>query len=178
MRAFFLTSKLNNPLPSRLVIAPTLESGGEIAGILELPHLAMVCTDLTAHTPAILTLAWAKNVFGVLVFEGQLTLELTFACAVCTAPVVLPLDIKLKLGLSQNNDPLSSELETQGLEAVHLAEDGTLDLEALVQEEILLALPIVSKHTQCAVQYAVPEQVSYDTKVNPFAVLSKIKKTD
>ncbi len=160
------------------MIAPTLDTGGEIAGILELPHLAMVCTDLISNTPATLSLAWAKNVFGVLVFEGQLTLELTFACAVCTAPVVLPLDIKIKLGLSQNKDPLPSDIEGQGLEEVSLAEDGTLDLEALVQEEILLALPIVPKHTQCAVQYAVPEQVSCDTKVNPFAVLSKIKKTD
>jgi uncharacterized protein len=75
------------------------------------------------------------------------------------------------------DEQLAAELDAQGDEDV-LAFAGRMDMRELMEDELLLAMPLVPRHPVCpqplpmaAGQEAVPEE-----RPNPFAVLAALKK--
>lgn len=68
------------------------------------------------------------------------------------------------------------DLDDDSFEALEL--DGPLDLAALVEDEVLLALPAVPLHQQCEAPAiaGVSEQETTSAKPSPFAVLGQLKR--
>jgi uncharacterized protein len=60
-----------------------------------------------------------------------------------------------------------------------LAEEGSIRLLDLVEDELLLALPAVALHDQCEAPAFDDGEISVDEpRENPFAALERLKKTD
>jgi len=60
-----------------------------------------------------------------------------------------------------------------------LALTRALDLRELIEDELLLALPIVPRHDVCPEPLAVAADVELsDERPNPFAALAALKRTD
>jgi uncharacterized protein len=68
------------------------------------------------------------------------------------------------------------DLDDDSFEALEL--DGPLDLAALVEDEVLLALPAVPMHQQCEApaMARVSELQASSAKLSPFAVLGQLKR--
>jgi uncharacterized protein len=96
-------------------------------------------------------------------------------CQRCLQPFSEPLVVERALRF------VGSEAQAEALDADSeddvLVLEPTLDLQALVEDELLLAWPIVPRHAQCAV----PEHRAADeagpSQANPFAVLGALKST-
>lgn len=93
-------------------------------------------------------------------------------CQRCLEPLTIPLELEARVGLV----PTEAELDRvpEELEPV-LAPEGRTSIGALVQEELLLALPIVPQHPQgeaCVTAQATPDEVA-DTQ-KPFEGLSQL----
>jgi uncharacterized protein len=108
----------------------------------------------------------------------DLRTNLRLTCQRCLGPVETPLEIQRGLRFVEGEDnaaALDAELEEDVLARPH-----ALDLHALAEDELLLALPIVPRHEACPVPLQVsgpetPEDAA-PAAAHPFAVLAGLKR--
>jgi uncharacterized protein len=105
--------------------------------------------------------------------ETKVTLE----CQRCLRPVQATLKVKRSF-LFVSGEEAAAQLDT-GSEDDVLALTRALDLRELIEDELLLALPIVPRHEVCPTPLRAPigDDVA-DDKPNPFAVLAALKNPD
>ena len=114
----------------------------------------------------------------VFVMHGTLRVPLRVTCQRCLEAMDMELEAAPWLTLVKSGE----RSEQQESDADILVADKPLPLSDLVEEELLLALPMVPTHApdQCPVKVraasAAPERVERERK-NPFAVLNRLKKT-
>ena len=94
--------------------------------------------------------------------------SLPLVCQRCFAPMPLLLDLHFEYAVC--HDAPEALLEDEEVEWIN-PEEGTA-LEDLLEDELLMALPIAVKHEQVCTEL----QQSAGEKPNPFAVLAKLKK--
>lgn len=113
----------------------------------------------------------------VFVMHGTLRVTLRVTCQRCLEPMNLELEAAPWLVLTKSGE----RLQRQEGEADILVADKPLALSEVVEEELLLALPMVPLHApdRCPVKVraasVIPEQAARGGK-NPFSVLGKLKK--
>ncbi len=113
------------------------------------------------------------------VLQGTAEVQVTLLCQRCNQP--FPHHVHVSYCFS----PVSSERQAEALpedyEPIEIDESGEIDLLAMMEDEIILALPVVPVHDSehCEVSEAdmvfgeLPEEAE---KPNPFAVLASLKR--
>lgn len=105
--------------------------------------------------------------------EGRVVLR----CQRCLADMEINLDIRRQFLLWPDDvEWPEDELESEEYDAIPA--DRELSLAELVEEEVLLALPIVPRHADCALPVGSAGSVAVEEEsvASPFAVLSRLKK--
>lgn len=87
-----------------------------------------------------LNLAWESPELHV---YGALSCRIEIACSRCLARYELPLEVAVERLYRAGRDPAFSESEVEMVEDTLFLEDGTFSLRRMVEEELLLALPMV-----------------------------------
>jgi uncharacterized protein len=102
--------------------------------------------------------------------------EVTMICQRCLGPMAVPLRVERRFGFVEG-EAQAAALDAESDDDV-LALDRSLDLHALVEDEVLLALPLVPRHADCS-----PPGTSADDAVapeaaieHPFAVLESLRR--
>ncbi|MCK4743796.1 MAG: DUF177 domain-containing protein [Sulfuriflexus sp.] len=119
------------------------------------------------------------DVTGIAWMEGHLTGTLTLCCQRCMQQLFMPIDATFKLAMVESE----SEIEQLGeqYEPLLLEDDSLVSVVELVEDELLLTLPIVPKHDteECNAGEEIVEQVVVEvkpeSKKNPFAALADLK---
>lgn len=111
-----------------------------------LPRLQAICDQQDRVVQVTLTFGIDKN--GVLVVQGLITGEIRLICQRCNQPMneVLAVESLLSPVLS---DDRAKKLP-KAYEALFLVDDAVV-IADMIEEEILLALPMVSKHEDCSI---------------------------
>lgn len=95
---------------------------------------------------------------------------LSLACQRCLEAIVFNLDIDSLLELVPEGVELSQdELEDDTRDFLPVA--GELDVAQLVEDEILLALPVAPRHERCGL----PGAAAAGEQIHPFAALAGLK---
>jgi uncharacterized protein len=107
--------------------------------------------------------------------------ELTVLCQRCFTPLTIPVDARVSVGLAKDDDGARNLPEHY--EPFLLSDDRNVALPELIEDELLLALPIVPRHShECAptqIATAGIEDVAPQAKrENPFAVLKAVRNGD
>jgi uncharacterized protein len=104
-----------------------------------------------------------------LVLQAQT--ELSMTCQRCLKPVRFPVNVVQSLRFVQGEDAAAA-LDADSEDDV-LALSRALDVRSLLEDELLLALPLVPKHDRCLepLPVAAPVLVEED-RPNPFAALA------
>jgi len=166
----------------RLDVAHLAAEGGELAGqwpVAELTRLAEMNMPVDTSAPEV---QW--QVQGELrpVTGGaaevwlhlQAQAELALCCQRCLGPVHETVAIDKPLRFVAN-EAQAAALDAE-LEDDVLALERTLDLRELVEDELLLALPLVPRHAECPEPLPMPaDDAEPDEKANPFAALAQLK---
>ena len=138
-------------------------------GVGELPRLA----DLLAATGGSL----AVRIEGSRDDEGKSWLQVEIAgplvlhCQRCLGPLEFALEASSRLQLiAPGEEWPDDDLADDSADAI--AAVGAIDVLALVEDEVLLALPIAPRHAKCE-----PPAVAADVhEPSPFAALASLKK--
>ncbi len=129
-------------------------------------------------------LHFGLNSAGRKLISGALQADVAVQCQRCLESLRLTLNDEIRLALVRD------EAEANRLEAdlePWINEDYKLDLASLVEEQLMLCMPIVSYHADASCQDALGYQLPADpvdkepvseVAENPFAVLEKLKKKD
>jgi uncharacterized protein len=103
------------------------------------------------------------RVAGRPALDGEVDAEVTLTCQRCLTAMRLPIEGRLELVFVASEAEAAGELP-EGLEPA-LAPNGRASLAAVVEDELLLSLPLVARHAdpaECA-QAAGPERVAAES---------------
>jgi uncharacterized protein len=117
-----------------------------------------------------------RNEYAVSVLVGQLQANLELECQRCLEALAMPVELDFELMIDAGEDLLRDS----SLDSID-SEDGYIDIYAVVEEELMLALPLVAIHedTACNEHWpAAGNESESAEKDNPFAVLQQLKTTD
>jgi len=190
--------------PRKLDIEAFIESGETISGALPLTDLTRLAQELAkdASVGALSLVHWsatgrqvAQRVGGPqlwldLVAKGDMALE----CQRCLHAVTVPMSVNHSIRFVKD-EAAAAELDADSDDDV-LALSRQFDLMDLIEDELIMALPIVPRHEQCptdvvslmtAESEAVPpgmvpeaaeegQAATASGRPNPFAVLASLKK--
>jgi len=146
--------------------------GGELSGevpVAELPRMADMLADSEGEISYVLR--------GLVAHDGKPQLELTLdgtcnlRCQRCLNALSYPIKLVSKLRLVSEGEMDSTDIEDD--EVDNIPAEKRLDVLALLEEELLLSLPIAPKHESGECEIAVE---GLNRSNNPFAVLAGLKK--
>lgn len=107
---------------------------------------------------------------GKLYVDLRIQAGLVLECQRCLGALEWPCDVQNRLLLLRPGDPLpEDELENDAVDALEV--EPLTDLLALVEDEVLLALPLVPRHDDCEP----PVKAGVDEETSPFAVLRQLR---
>lgn len=110
--------------------------------------------------------------------EAAATVRLT--CQRCLQPMDEPLAVARSFRFVADEAAAEREDELADEDVLALPPRGRLDLQPLVEDELILALPIVPRHAACpaplTLRAADPEAGDDPPKANPFAALAALKR--
>lgn len=98
-------------------------------------------------------------------------------CQRCLQPVAVPLSLRRSLRFVRD-EAEAARLDSESEDDV-LALERAFDLRALVEDELLLDMPLVPRHEQCPQPLAVPddpEEEAEPARENPFAALARLRR--
>lgn len=148
----------------------------------ELPIVAMsrLCEALAdTDGMARFELDFGRDEFGVAYLDVRVQAPLSLLCQRTLEPFVLPLAVDSRLGLIRSEREESAL--PPGCEPLLVAEGGSLNLADVIEDEVLLALPLIPVNPDSALPDEAtspyPASESGEGRSdNPFAVLRELKK--
>ncbi|MDC1287990.1 YceD family protein [Gammaproteobacteria bacterium] len=117
-----------------------------------------------------------RSEYEVPMVAGRLQTRLELECQRCLKPLELAMDADFRLLIDASDELLGNSSE----DTIY-SDDGYVDITAVVEDELILALPLVALHedTACNENWRASElQAEPPVKENPFAVLQQLKTTD
>jgi uncharacterized protein len=167
-----MSSQVEAGLPKVIDSLAFARAGSTVVGVIELadlPRLAGELADDRGRLACRLTgnRDSEENSWLTLEVAGSLTLR----CQRCLGNVVVPVSVRSRLLLVPSGQPWpDEELVDDGFDAI--AADKEMVLASLVEDEVLLALPLAPMHDACEA----PIPLIDEHEPSPFAVLAKLKK--
>ncbi|GMR08541.1 MAG: 23S rRNA accumulation protein YceD [Gammaproteobacteria bacterium] len=154
------------------------EADRQIAGRLPLEQMQRLAPSLVSSAGAVeIDLMFQMDDIGVPCIKGKLHATLQVICQRCMEPMGLNIDASICLGLVDGKDrgeELPGEYEPLVIGEAHVS------LPDIIEDELILALPVVPMHelAECpaAEHVAASTETTEETvKENPFAVLKQFK---
>lgn len=174
-----------NRLPKEINILRLADHGAEMNGVVDIADMSRLVPSLVSSaTQAQVQLQFGLDVEKLRYVKGHVKATLALICQRCLQPMDYIIDDDLALS------PVFTENEANELpscyEPVMIDNHDTQSLTALIEDELILRMPIVALHENqdCApeiiaanelAQKAALEIVTEDTTNSPFAVLAQLK---
>jgi uncharacterized protein len=174
--------------PLRLDVQAFALAQGQLQGewpMAEMDRLQQDALPLTMASPA-QSVLWSAQGERRAVSGGEPELRLrlqartalSLVCQRCLQPVTVGLDVRPLIRFVRG-EGLAQQLDEQGEEDV-LDASAALDLRELVEDELILALPLVPRHDVCPQPLAQAglgaDADGTDSKAHPFAVLALLRR--
>lgn len=167
-------------LPAQIAPFRLARQGQILSGKLELAKMKRLAEALSENEGEVgVELHFGVDEQGTCYARGHLNTRVKMICQRCMQPVTLPIDSEVALGFVSSDDQarnLGPEYEPC------MVGNDPLALAELVEDELILALPIVALHEEssCApileqLQHEAEASDQTQDKPNPFAVLSELK---
>ena len=172
-------------VPLCVDIAAFAKQGGEASGVWLLEKLDRLCGEAHADAKPVASQQVEWRVTGETRVrrggEPQIWLHMAcdarlgLVCQRCLQPVDTAVHAQRSFQFVAD-EALAAEIDADSEEDV-LALSRTLNLVELIEDELLLALPLVPRHATCPQPLKPPDDAEpFEERANPFAVLGELKR--
>lgn len=124
-----------------------------------------------------LNVEFTRSEFEVAMVSGNLKASLALQCQRCLGKMEMPIELDIKL-LVDADDAL---VQSSSVDTIY-SDDGYVDLFEVVEDELILGIPLVCMHDDiaCNEHWRKAEGLISDepSKENPFSVLKTLKTTN
>jgi uncharacterized protein len=152
------------------------EQGIGLTGILNLADMPRLCSNLhQSDQKASIELRFGMDEQGLTFLKGHLETQVTLQCQRCMEPFVYEIISDFVLGIVNTLDEANALPDHY---EPALTQDGNLALRELIEDEIILNLPIIPRHEadNCKVKLPLTDAGWEESKGdNPFQVLELLK---
>ncbi len=167
---------MQGKLRQRYQVRKEVSRRGYFEGRIEVAELRRLIELLASEQGQVkVSFEFLMSDYSIPMVIGQIKTGLQVECQRCLLPMPLYLDHDFSL-LIDATDELVRESSLDTL----LSEDGVVDIFEIVEDEIILALPLVAMHENetCNKHWQAAEETQEPVvKENPFSVLKDLKKT-
>ncbi|WP_417223141.1 YceD family protein [Amphritea sp.] len=166
----------NAPLPKKIDPRKLADRGVRIQGDAELallPNLATMLADKQGKVSV--DLQFDTDELRIRTIKGTADAKVSMTCQRCLEPVEIEVEAKFNLAVAPTEEHAKNL--PRYYDPLIVAGDD-LELFPMVEEELILSLPIVPYHDDCSVQTSFGDEVTTDNetdKPNPFSVLASLK---
>ena len=161
--------------PHPVLFKPLLlaEQMGRLDGQLELKHMQRLGEIIYVDSGTIeYHLQLGRDELGFPYIRGNLEVTLKLVCQRCLNPFDLPLGNEINIGLVRSDEELE---RLPGHYEPMLLTTDEVSLLTLIEDEILLSVPMVPVHEDASCYAAGPLDDTGPVKENPFAILRQLK---
>ena len=166
---------MSSRLPKQIDPWRVSEQGLSYTGVAELidfPRLAPLLIRQQGSVGYAFRLS--RDGLGRPLIEGHAETTLWQTCQRCSQPVAITVDSDFQLVVVEGLDEAAAL--NDAFDPL-MADDEKINLLDLLEDELLLSLPVVARHEEChAWQY--DEPISAEERENPFRILQKLKSTN
>jgi len=167
-------------LPTQIAPFKLARQGQALQGVVSVDGLERLATLLSDNNGRIeVSLQFGKNQQGINFVRGHLSAEVNVICQRCMKPMPVQIETDVSLGIV-SSDERAAQLPEE-FEAL-IVEEEPIALARIVEDELILALPIVALHENQScepvlekLQAEASRIEQAEQKTNPFAVLSDLK---
>ena len=152
------------------------EQGLSLDGVAKVSDMDRLKTSVhSSDGEVILHLQFGIDEQGIIFLKGRLKTTLSLLCQRCLEPFDYEITSDFALGVVKTLD------EANGLPSHYepaLMQEGRLALRELIEDEVMLNLPIISKHEANHCKVEMPQMDSgwkQDQGKNPFQMLESLK---
>ena len=168
-------------LPKEIDAFRFAQTGRELEGTIDVADMPRLASSLHDNKGEVaVSMRFGIDPTGTPFVKGHFETVLFLTCERCMQELRLPLQIDTLLGLVKH-EKLISNL-TEQYEPWLIENDALVDPASIVEDELILALPLVPKHDDdCLPEEAwfsgdvEDNEATTEEKVSPFAVLSALK---
>jgi uncharacterized protein len=167
---------MHAPLPERIEVERAVATGRVYAGSVPLsamPRLTSLLAD--ARGEVRYQLKFGRNALHQKMVEMQAQAGLPLICQASLERFELPVQVEARLGFVRDESDEAGLPE--GYEAA-LTDEGFVDPLALIEDELILAVPVIPRNPDVAMLEPAPApELEADAKrPNPFAALAGLKR--
>ncbi len=156
-------------------VATLAEEGSEVAFAIPVPRMKRLVAELAAPTGTATGTAGFVRERGFAVATVQAQCDVTLVCQRCMKPMVLRLETDSRVFLPHSEAAAARVPEDEEL---MIAPEGRLRMSQLIEEDLMLALPLAPLHADeeyCAMRPEEPEPEGVAEEVQkPFAALGDL----
>ena len=167
---------MQGKLKQRYQILKEVSRSGYFQGEIEVEKLSRLCELLSSdHGGITLEFDFRTSDFGVPMISGEIKTCLQVECQRCLQAMKTDLAFDFRLLIDAADDIVKES----SFDTVY-SEDGNIDIFEVVEDEIILALPLVSMHENdtCNTHWqATDGSQKPAVRENPFSVLKDLKTT-
>lgn len=167
------------PLPKRVDPRKFAEREAKVEGMAAVSAMPRLASLLVEGTGEILvSLQFAVDEQRLRTVTGSASGTVTQTCQRCLEPVSVDVEANVNLAMVLNEEQ-AKNLPRYYDPLIVEAED--IELLSLVEDELILSLPLVAYHDDCSIQTSFGDADeatgTQETKPNPFSVLAALKNT-
>ena len=172
---------MRDKLRRRYQVYKEVSRKGSFAGEIPLAGLGRLAELLysgeSARTAGSIQVSFefVSNEYGLPMLTGKLETRLELECQRCLGAMELPLALDLRLMVDASDEVVrDSSLDTL------YSDDGYIDLFDVIEDELILAVPLVARHDDRACNQHWPTDGDDAAAMveNPFAALRALKTTE
>lgn len=141
-----------------------------VLGLTGMPRLVEMCADDQGTVS--IDLQFERSAQGLRQMRGPLRATLRVVCQRCMQPFTLTIAADTWLILLNPGEPSAIAAD----EADTLVVTKPLPLSEVVEDELLLAMPMIAMHAPGECQASAPGPAAVHGENNPFAALGKLKR--
>ena len=165
-----------HPLPTTIKPVKLARQEGKLTGFMPLKQLVNLAADCVSDEGRVEADLELRMERARPELHGTANAAVKLVCQRCLEPVDVKVEVQIALGFVQTETQMAELPES--LEPFVLEEEE-IPLADLLEQELILALPIVAYHDACEpYPYEGKEEAEAavaDEKPNPFAVLEQLK---
>jgi uncharacterized protein len=170
---------LNDPIPPHVDPRKLADRGVTLQGSLPLASLERLCDLLSDDVGTVqVKFIFERAEDHTALMHSDLSVDVKMVCQRCLELVTLPIHSECTYAVVREG--ANTQSLPKGYDVLELGEDP-LDLRAVIEEELLLALPIIPAHhpEECQQPAGLEEPEPTEdevTRSNPFSVLAQLKR--
>jgi uncharacterized protein len=164
-------------LPQYIDVQKWADREAVIDQVIPLSSFARLCEGAVGESGEVaVSVGIHRDTQGLILIEGRMSSAVALCCQRCLEPVVTDIDVELKLWLLR--DESKADLLAEDADYLVLDEEGRIALADALEDELILALPLVPLHEDCEMYQAggaENEEAEDPKRENPFQVLAALK---